>query len=220
LVATDRPTPARHVGIVIVAGSPGSGKGTQCERLAQSEGWGHLSSGELFRREIARGTPLGRQLAALIAAGELVPDDLTVEVVLGALDAMIVDGVLLDGFPRTLPQARALLSRVGSRPRHAVRLAIELVVPPEVSFERLTQRSRSDDDIAAIRRRLALYESQTRPALDWLAELGLLVTVDGDQPPDAVGAAIERLLAEIDAASAATDSSTSRASSATSASSA
>jgi adenylate kinase len=205
---------------VIVAGPPGSGKGTQCARLARSEGWFHLSSGELFRREIARGTPRGRELAALVDAGDLVPDDLTVEVVLGALDAVTVDGVLLDGFPRTLRQAHVLMSRVATRPRHAVRLAIELVVPPEVSFQRLTQRSRSDDDIAAIRRRLALYESQTRPALAWLEDREILVKVDGDQPPDVVGAAINRLLDEIDEVDAAGDATDPSASSATSASSA
>jgi adenylate kinase len=198
LAVTDLPDSAAHVGIVLVAGPPGSGKGTQCELLARVNGWGHLSSGELFRDEIARQTSLGRRLAASIDAGELVPDELTVEVVLRALDEMTVDGVLLDGFPRTLPQAHALLSRVGGRPRHIVRLVIELVVPPAVSFERLAQRSRSDDDTAAIRLRLALYESQTRPALDWLAGLGLVVTVDGDQAPEAVGTAIGRRLAAID----------------------
>ena len=191
----------RAVGVVLVAGPPGSGKGTQCELLAQAQGWGHLSSGEVFRDEIARQTPLGQRLDELIGAGQLVPDDLTVEVVLGALETWTienptVENVLLDGFPRTLPQARALLGRAS---RYVVRLVIELVVPPSVSFDRLALRSRSDDDTAAIRLRLALYESQTRPALDWLAELGLLVTVDGDQPPEAVGTAIRCRLAAIGA---------------------
>jgi adenylate kinase len=201
----------RSVGLVLVAGPPGSGKGTQCELLAQAQGWGHLSSGDVFRDEIARGTPRGRQLDAVIGAGELVPDDLTVEVVLGALDRWTIahpeiENVLLDGFPRTLPQAHELLGRAS---RYVVRLVVELVVPPSVSFERLARRSRSDDDTAAIRLRLALYESQTRPALDWLAELGLLVTVDGDQPPDAVGTAIRRRLAAIEGVAAPSPSSTS-----------
>ena len=184
--------PDGAVSIVLVVGPPGSGKGTQCDMLANAHRWGHISSGELFRAEIARQTPLGRELAPVIDTGALVPDALTVDVVLRALDAMTADTVLLDGFPRTLPQAHALLDRPS---RHVVRLVIELVVPEEVSVERLVQRSRSDDDIAAIRRRLALYESQTRPALDWLSELELVVTVDGDQPPDAVRTAIERRLA-------------------------
>ena len=191
-----RPTADGQVGIVLVAGPPGSGKGTQCELLAQAYGWGHLSSGELFRHEIAKQTSLGRRLALSIDSGALVPDDLTVDVVLGALDAMTVDNVLLDGFPRTLPQAHALLDRVS---RHAVRLVIELVVPPSVSLDRLAHRSRSDDDTMAIRRRLALYESETRPALDWLGGLGLAVTVDGDQAPEAVGTAIGLRLAAMDA---------------------
>jgi adenylate kinase len=188
------------VAIVLVAGPPGSGKGTQCELLARARGWGHLSSGDVFRSEIGRQTPLGRRLAGLLDAGELVPDDLTVEVVLGALDHLSAEdptlaNVLLDGFPRTLPQAHALLGRTS---RYVVRLVVELVVPPAVSLERLALRSRSDDEAAAIRKRLALYESQTRPALDWLAELGLLVTVDGDQPPDAVGTAIRARLAAVE----------------------
>jgi adenylate kinase len=202
------------VGVVLVAGPPGSGKGTQCELLAQARGWGHLSSGDIFRDEIARRTPLGQQLDEMITAGRLVPDDVTVEVVLGALEQWAtknptVDNVLLDGFPRTLPQAHALLGRAS---RYVVRLVVELVVPPSVSFDRLALRSRSDDDTAAIRLRLALYESETRPALDWLAQLGLLVTVDGDQAPEAVGAAIRRRLAAIEGgASAPSPSSTSTA---------
>jgi len=214
LAATDLPGSEPRGEIVLVAGPPGSGKGTQCDRLAQAYGWGHLSSGELFRSEIARRTPLGRRLATSMDSGDLVPDDLTVDVVLGALDAMPADHVLLDGFPRTLRQAHALLDRVGGS---GVRLVVELVVPPSVSFERLALRSRSDDDTAAIRLRLALYESQTRPALDWLAGLGLVVTVDGDQPPEVVGAAIERRLAAINPAESRPGSSSASASSASSA---
>jgi adenylate kinase len=207
-LAVTEPPPAnrvdRTVRVVLVAGPPGSGKGTQCELLARAQGWGHLSSGEVFRDEIARRTPLGQRLDEMIDAGRLVPDDVTVEVVLGALETWAtesptVDNVLLDGFPRTLPQAHALLGRAS---RYVVRLVIELVVPPSVSFDRLALRSRSDDDIAAIHLRLALYESETRPALDWLGNLGLLVTVDGDQPPEAVGTAIRCRLGAFEGAAA------------------
>ena len=194
MVATERPHAESSVGLVLVAGPPGSGKGTQCERLAQRHGWGHLSSGDQFRDQIARRTPLGLELEALIASGGLVPDDLTVEVVLRALDDMSDARVLLDGFPRTLPQARTLLDRTS---RHVVQTVIELVVPPRVSFERLAVRSRTDDDVASLRLRLALYESQTRPMLEWLTGMGMVVAVDGDQPPDAVGAEIAARLANL-----------------------
>jgi adenylate kinase len=195
LVTTERPRGESSISIVLVAGPPGSGKGTQCARLAEQHGWGHLSSGDHFRDLIARRTPLGLELESLVESGGLVPDDLTVEIVLRALDEMPFDLVLLDGFPRTLPQAHALLE--GSC-RHVVRRAVELMVPTRVSFERLAERARSDDDVSAIRLRLALYESQTRPAIEWLAGLGLVVRVDGDRPPDVVGEQIARALADVD----------------------
>jgi adenylate kinase len=195
LVTTERPRAESSAGIVLVAGPPGSGKGTQCERLAEEHGWGHLSSGEHFRDLIARRTPLGLKLQAMVDAGNLVPDDLTVEIVLSALDDMAYDLVLLDGFPRTLPQAHVLLER---STRHVVRRVVELRVPTRVSFERLAERARSDDDVSAIRLRLALYESQTRPAIEWLAGLGLVVAIDGDQAPQMVGDAIACALADLE----------------------
>jgi adenylate kinase len=214
LVTIERPHSESPVEIVLVAGPPGSGKGTQSARLAERRGWGHLSSGEYFRDEIARATPLGCELQALIDSGGLVPDELTLEIVLRALDEMPYRVVLLDGFPRTLPQAHALLDRTT---RAVVRRVVELTLPRHVSFERLAQRSRSYDDVAAIRLRLAIYESQTRPAIDWLAGLGLVTTIDGDQPPDAVAAAMAARLLDICGAAGAPGSSTPSASSAASA---
>jgi adenylate kinase len=194
LVTTERPRES-SVGIVLVAGPPGSGKGTQCARLAEQHGWGHLSSGEHFRDLIARRTPLGLELQSLVESGGLVPDDLTVEIMLRALDELPYELVLLDGFPRTLPQAHALLDRAS---RHSVRRVIELTVPTRVSFERLAERARSDDDVSAIRLRLALYESQTRPAIEWLAGLGLVVAIDGNRPAEVVGDSIATALADLD----------------------
>ncbi|HEX4493331.1 MAG TPA: nucleoside monophosphate kinase [Acidimicrobiia bacterium] len=195
MVTSERPRAESSVGIVLVAGPPGSGKGTQCARLAEQHGWGHLSSGEHFRDLIARRTPLGLKLQSLVDAGGLVPDDLTVEIVLRALDEMAYELVLLDGFPRTLPQAHALIER---STHHVVRRVVELSVPTRVSFERLAERARSDDDVSAIRLRLALYESQTRPAIEWFSGLGIVVTIDGNQPPPDVGDAIASALADLD----------------------
>ncbi len=187
-------TNAEPRGIVVVAGPPGSGKGTQCELLANALGWNHVSSGERFRAEIARGTELGRQIAPLLAAGSLVPDDLTLDIVVGALPPLVDRGVLLDGFPRTLAQAQGLMQRV---PPAWVRLAIELVVPEAVSLARLHGRAREDDRVAVTRRRLAIYDTETRPALQWLASLDLLVKVDGNAPPDRVQQEIRRVVAPL-----------------------
>jgi adenylate kinase len=171
----------------------------------------HLSTGDLFRDEVAAGTALGRRVAGCLEAGALVPDDLVLEVVTPALAAS--DGYLLDGFPRTLSQATALLEAAGD---DALDVAVELVVPSSVVLPRLAARRvcrscgeiyvtpeggpeittcrvcggrvarRADDTKAAIRRRLAAYDEQTRPLLLWLADRGLLLSVDGVAEPDEV----------------------------------
>lgn len=194
-----------------VLGRQGAGKGTQCSLLAARMGVPHLSTGDLFRDEVAAGTALGRRVVGCLEAGALVPDDLVLEVVTPALAAS--DGYLLDGFPRTLSQATALLEAAGD---DALDVAVELVVPSSVVLPRLAARRvcrscgeiyvtpeggpeittcrvcggrvarRADDTKAAIRRRLAAYDEQTRPLLLWLADRGLLLSVDGVAEPDEV----------------------------------
>ena len=195
-----------------VLGRQGAGKGTQCALLAARTQVPHLSTGDLFRDEVAAGTPLGRKVAGYLEAGELVPDDVVLDVVTPAL-AAAPEGYLLDGFPRNLAQACALLDAAGD---DALDVAIELVVPSSMVLPRLAARRvcqscgttyvtpeggpeittcrvcggrvarRADDTKAAIRRRLAAYDEQTKPLLVWLADRGLLLSVDGVAEPDVV----------------------------------
>jgi adenylate kinase len=197
---------------LIVLGRQGAGKGTQCARLATRLGISHLSTGDLFRAEITAGTPLGRQLDRYVSAGELVPDDVVLDVVaanLGAAD-LRAKGYLLDGFPRTVAQGQALFEVLGAG---AADLAIEIDVPVDVVGARLAARRictgcglvvaarpgqrrcdtcwstlehRADDHPEAIARRLALYDEQSGPLLVWLDSQGILVTVDGVGHPDGV----------------------------------
>lgn len=199
---------------LIVLGRQGAGKGTQCARLAEQLDVPHLSSGDLFRAEIAAGTKLGGTIGRYVAAGELVPDDIVLDVVAARLgdNARRAAGYLLDGFPRTQAQAQALFEVLGA---DAAELAIEIDVPADAVLPRLaarrmciecgmvtnlhTDRStgrcpacrgflerRADDHPDAIARRLAVYDEQAPPLLEWLRDQGLLVSVDGRGEPDEV----------------------------------
>jgi adenylate kinase len=199
---------------LIVLGRQGAGKGTQCARLASRLGIPHVSTGDLFRAEIAADTSLGRRLADYVEQGALVPDDVVLDVVSSRLGdrAARADGYLLDGFPRTLAQAQALFEVLGAG---AADVAVEIHVPTRVVLERLANRvvcercgcvgsaetgqcappcpscagrmvRRSDDNPEAIARRLALYDEQAGPLLIWFDSQGLLVSVDGVGDADEV----------------------------------
>lgn len=217
---------------VIVLGRQGAGKGTQCGRLASHLGVPHISTGDLFRAAIAARTDLGLQAQGYVDRGELVPDGLVLDLVaahLGGPEARKV-GYLLDGFPRTLAQGQALFEVLGAG---AADLAVELDVPTAAVLPRLARRRvcpscgcvtaapdgeltvpcprcggvavrRDDDTEEAIATRLALYDEQSTPLLVWLADQGLLVTVDGTGDPDDVFArlsgAVEPRLSRLRAA--------------------
>lgn len=184
--------------LVVIAGPPGSGKGTQCARLGEQLGFSHVSTGDALRDEIERGTRMGRHVRAWVNSGRLVPDRVAVEVVLDRLDTQPeAPAALLDGFPRTVAQGEALEHL---RPG-AVELAIALVVPRATLVRRLALRNRDDDHSRALGCRLAAFEQETRPMLAWFAARGLLVEVDGDQPDAASAALVARLMAGICAAS-------------------
>ena len=172
---------------VVIAGRPGAGKGTQGARLARCLGAQYLSTGDLLRHEIAIESPLGSAVERIVAAGHLVPTGLIVAIV----ETNLVDGgYVLDGFPRTVAQAEALFEREALAPT----IAIEIVVPPHIALARLTCRGRRDDDPDVARERLATYESETVPTLDWLDRRGILVRVDGQNSPGAVEENVVRAL--------------------------
>jgi adenylate kinase len=203
---------------IILIGAQGSGKGTQAHRLAQNLGIHHVSSGDLFRKASDEGTELGKKARIYLDRGELVPDDLTVSMILHyiAETGYMRDGVLLDGFPRTIAQAQALDEGLASDDRH-IDCTVYLRVPREVLLRRLSGRyicraaqhiynyetkppkilgicdidgselyQRSDDQGAAVQKRLDIFFEGTIRLLDYYQKQGKLVEVNGDQPIEQV----------------------------------
>ena len=171
--------------ITILFGPPGGGKGTQARFITERFGLPHVSTGDMLRNEASKGTPLGNEVAPIMAAGDLVPDELIVRVIesrLAETDAKL--GVLLDGFPRTRPQAEALdamLRRGGKQ----IDLVLCLDVPEPVLIERLLGRAReegrADDNLETIQNRLDVYQRDTAPVLDHYRGAGVHVAhVDGN----------------------------------------
>jgi adenylate kinase len=186
---------------LILLGAPGAGKGTQGVRLAEHFGVAHVASGDILREHVAQETPLGVRVAAFVAAGELVPDDLVLAVVGRAVvEAMETGGYLLDGFPRTLAQAEQAFE-AATRGDMAANAVLFLDVADEVAIERLVERSATSgrvDDASTdvIRHRLEVFHEQTVPLLDFYEAHGRLVRVDAGPPPDEVFAEILRRLDE------------------------
>jgi len=166
--------------VLILFGAPGVGKGTQAQLLAQRYGIAHLSTGEAFRQAIQQGSELGERVRSYVENGLLVPDELVTAVVEKALSEPPYNGnCILDGFPRTLPQAEAL-DAILQRQGRIVDLVINLEVAEEEIIRRLLQRGRPDDTEAVIRQRLRVYVEQTQPVLDYYARQGKLQTIDGN----------------------------------------
>ena len=185
--------------IAIIFGPPGSGKGTQAARIENEFNLNHLSTGEILRSEVKRGSRVGKEVARIMAAGDLVPDDLIVDMVHRRLqESDAGGGVLLDGFPRTLEQARALdemLAEEGKR----VDFVIALDVPHDQLVKRIIRRAavqgRADDTKEAIAERMHEYHSLTEAVLDHYRKQGVRVEViDGTGDPDAVFELVRRAI--------------------------
>lgn len=179
---------------LLLIGPPGAGKGTQAARLSAHFGIPAISTGDIFRQNLRDETELGTKAKAYIEAGDNVPDELTNDLVRDRLEqADCADGFLLDGYPRTTDQVRALdefLAEHGT----ALDAVVELVADPDVVVERLKKRAvdqgRVDDDENVVRHRLAVYAEQTAPLIDVYAERGMLTKVDGIGEIDEVTARI------------------------------
>jgi adenylate kinase len=209
---------------LLMIGPPGAGKGTQAKMLARALGIPHISSGDLFREAIAAGTELGILADRYISKGDLVPDDVT----LGLLKSRMSEddcrgGYILDGFPRTLNQAKTLNAALSAR-GGGLDLVLEVKVPDDVLVDRLTARRscsvcgriynlrdnpppvpgkcgcggdlthRSDDTVEVVTRRLGVYRSQTSPLLDYYGSHGLLITLDGTGSIDEVFERLQGIL--------------------------
>ena len=209
--------------IVILMGAPGAGKGTQAKRLSASRGLVHISTGDLFRENLANETELGKKVKGTMESGELVPDELVLDMLFERVSRPDCEGgYLLDGFPRTLPQAEAFEQRLGAD--------AELIVPNlEVRAETIVRRAsgrlickpcghiqhiefsppkvagrcdecggeliqRKDDQPDVVRERLRVYEEQTAPLVDFYQTRGVLHPVDGERDADLVFADVEALV--------------------------
>ena len=186
--------------IIILFGAPGAGKGTQAKRLVAERGLVQLSSGEMLRTAIAAGTELGLRAKDIIDRGDLVSDDIIVGMVAARIDDEdCSNGVILDGFPRTVTQAHALDEMLIGKGL-SLDCFIEIEVDEAALFARIENRAaktggaRADDNAETLRRRLAVYHERTAPLLPYYAEKGLLRTVDGMSSVDDVAAQIDAVL--------------------------
>ena len=186
---------------LLLLAPPGAGKGTQGQRLAARFRVRHIAAGDLLRAEARAGGPLGREIAACQARGDLVPD----QIVLDALTPAVVDaaargGYILDGFPRTLPQATAA-AELGARLGVTLHAVVYLHAPEQVLTQRLlgraSQDGRADDTADVIEHRLQVFAEMTGPLIDYYRKRGILVAVDADQPPESVTAEIQTRLDEL-----------------------
>ena len=210
---------------IIMLGAPGAGKGTQAKKIAAKYDIPHISTGDIFRANIKNGTELGKKAKTYMDQGMLVPDELVVELVADRLGQKDCDaGCVLDGFPRTIPQAEALEKALSSKGQK-VDYAIDVDVPDEHIVQRMSGRRacvgcgatyhleyapakaegvcdvcgkalilRDDDKPETVEKRLVVYHDQTKPLIDYYKEAGILETIDGTKDIDEVFQAITDIL--------------------------
>jgi adenylate kinase len=164
---------------LLMFGPPGAGKGTQAEFIARHYAIPHISTGDIFRENIRTGTALGKEAQRYTEAGELVPDSVTNAMIRDRLSHEdCLGGFLLDGYPRTLEQAKEL-DNILAGLNETIDAVVNLAVPDDEVAERLLKRGRSDDTQETVRRRLEIYHETTRPLEMYYAEKGKLLNVDG-----------------------------------------
>ncbi len=176
---------------LLLIGAPGAGKGTQAVKLAEHFGATHISSGDLLRQHVTDHTSFGAKVKAYVSAGDLVPDQLVLDMLRKPIvEASARGGYVLDGFPRTVHQAE-IAYETARELGVAVQVAAYLDVAREELVRRLLARGRGTDDTQdVIEHRLEVYEAKTRPMIEYYGDRDILVRVDGSQPPDEVTAAL------------------------------
>jgi adenylate kinase len=186
---------------ILLLGPQGSGKGTQAKRIAAEYGIPHIATGDMLRAAMAAGTPLGLKVKPIYDAGRLVPDEIMIELIRERLDEPdAADGFVLDGFPRTMPQAEAFDAMLREIARELT-VVFALQVSDEICVARLLKRAqeegRVDDTPEAIRTRLDLYHRETEPLIEHYRTQGILVTIHGDGTPNEVFAEIQATLEQV-----------------------
>ena len=186
---------------VIMLGAPGAGKGTQAIMLSKSGGVPHISTGDMMRAAVAKGSELGLKVKRFMDAGELVPDALVIEIIRERLgDADCKKGFILDGFPRTVDQAKALTGLFKEMKLSGVKV-LELTVPDQVLLERIKKRGdagsgRSDDSIEVATKRLQVYWEKTAPVSKYYENEGMLIKVDGIGTIDEIQKRLKKVIGE------------------------
>tara|TARA_B110000014_G_scaffold250431_1_gene226699 strand:- start:447 stop:995 length:549 start_codon:yes stop_codon:yes gene_type:complete len=176
--------------ILILFGPPGAGKGTQADLLKDKFNLLHLSTGDILREEVSNNTDLGQKAKKFMDSGELVTDELIIEMIKNKIDSTTnVEGFLFDGFPRTISQAEALDTMLSSNNLNVDKV-ISLEVDDNVLTQRLLSRGRSDDNEETIKNRLNVYKDQTLPIKDYYLKSNKLVEVKGDDSVEDVNATI------------------------------
>ncbi len=183
-IVNDEEKEIKQMKNIVIFGAPGSGKGTQSDKMIEKYGLNHISTGDVLRAEIKNGTELGKTAKGYIDNGQLIPDDLMVSILASVYDSFGRDhkGVIFDGFPRTIPQAEALKQMLDER-GDKVAAMIELDVPEEELMKRLIlrgqQSGRADDNEETIKKRLVVYHSQTQPLIEWYKKEGIHYHING-----------------------------------------